>query len=391
MKRDIKIYTLVLVVLAAAGISMGFQELRSAAAIEASRIFMKNCSLSGCHQGQYPPLGLNLGEAQFQDSLINVPSQEVPRLKLMDTQNPEQSYLLMKIKGSEGIVGKQMPANSPPMEPEEILAIESWVQSLEGSNTKGKAVPDINKVQTPAFWGTRVVNLPTPRSIDKGEVLFRVSHRFFPAVKEGYDAFYGLDGPASMLLGLGYGFSDKISLTLSRANVSKEFELALKWTLIDQSSTDGPISMALLGSASLVTLPLPGKKTFRSENTRINFQASLAYKVSPTVSLLLVPGYSTNTNPTEESFQGTLSLGLGGRVQIINDFSILLEWIPDLSGYSFESSGWGFGVEKRIGGHVFQVFVLNSVGITTPQFVPGGEFRISEGEFRIGFNIFRWF
>jgi hypothetical protein len=44
----------VFVVLAVAGISMGFQELRTAAAIEASRIFMKNCSLSGCHQGQYP-------------------------------------------------------------------------------------------------------------------------------------------------------------------------------------------------------------------------------------------------------------------------------------------------------------------------------------------------
>ncbi len=54
MKRGIEIYPVVLVVLAAAGISMGFQELRSAAAIEASRIFMKNCSLSGCHQEQYP-------------------------------------------------------------------------------------------------------------------------------------------------------------------------------------------------------------------------------------------------------------------------------------------------------------------------------------------------
>jgi len=194
-----------------------------------------------------------------------------------------------------------------------------------------------------------------------------------------------------MLLALGYGFSDNISLILSRANVSKEFELALKWTIMNPSGTDGPISMALLGSTSLVTLAQPGKTTFRSDNTRLNFQASLAYKLAPSISLLLVPGYSTNTNPAEESSQGTLSLGLGGKVHVINDFSILLEWIPILSGYSLESPGWGFGVEKKIGGHVFQVFVLNSVGITTPQFVQGGEFQISEGEFRIGFNIFRWF
>lgn len=391
MKRRIEIYIIVFVLLVTAGISAGFQELKSATAIEASKIFMNNCSLSGCHQGQFPPMGLNLGKDQFQDSLINVPSQEIPSLKLVNTQNPEQSYLLMKIRDSEGIVGKQMPLNSPSLEPEEIFALQSWVHSLKGLDVKERTVPTKNKVHKPAFWGTRVVNLPTPRSIGQGKLLFRLSHRFFPAVKEGYDAFYGLDGPASMLLGLGYGFSDKIGLTLSRANVFKEFELALKWTLIDQSDTDGLISIAILGGTSLITLPLQGKKTFRSENTRYNLQASMAYKISPSISILLVPGYSTNTNPTEESSQGTFYLGFGGRVHIIKDFSVLLEWIPVLSGYSFEPSGWGFGLEKKIGGHVFQVFILNSVGITTPQYVPGGEFRISKGEFRLGFNIFRWF
>ena len=39
MKCNIEIYILVLVILAVAGISMGFQEVRSETAIEASRIF----------------------------------------------------------------------------------------------------------------------------------------------------------------------------------------------------------------------------------------------------------------------------------------------------------------------------------------------------------------
>jgi len=243
----------------------------------------------------------------------------------------------------------------------------------------------------PAFWGTRLVNLPTSRSIGEGDWLFRVSHRFYPAAKEGYDALYGLDGPASVLLGIGYGFSDRTSMSLSLANAYKEWELALKWKMMDLSRTETPLSLALRGSLSLITLSHPGKKIFRQNNLRVNVQASLAYRVHPSVSLLLVPGYSTNTDPADESYQGTLSLGLGGRVLIFDDFSLLLEWIPVLSGYSLESAGWGVGLEKKIGGHVFQVFALNSAGISTSQYVPGGDFRIVDGEFRFGFTIFRWF
>ena len=149
--------------------------------------------------------------------------------------------------------------------------------------------------------------------------------------------------------------------------------------------------MAFLGSMGLMTVSQPGETTFREENLRFNVQASFAYVLHPKVSLLLVPGYTSNTNPAEGSSQGTLSLGLGGRLLIAQDLSLLLEWVPVLSGYSNESAGWGLGIEKKIGGHVFQVFALNSVGITTAQFAPGGELRLSDGEFRIGFNILRWF
>ena len=373
-------------------LSLGFQKVQSTFETEVERILSENCSTSGCHTGAYPPQGLNLNETQFPASVIDVPSQEVPNLKLVDPQNPDQSYLLIKIKGSEGIKGRQMPAYAQPLEPEEISTIEKWVQNLEDSDVQGETNTLRNKIQKPAFWGTRLVNLPTARSIGKGNFLFRVSHRFFPAVKEGYDVFYGLNGPASVLLGFGYGFSDKLNLTLSRANESQEFEFALKYICFNQDENrEEPFSLAFLGSLSLLTLSIPGENTFRSENFRVNLQSTLSYKVNQSISLLLVPGYSTNTNPSEESNQGTLSLGLGGRAMIIDDLSVLLEWIPVLAGYSLDSWGWGLGIEKKIGGHVFQVFALNSVGITTPQFVPGGKFRIGEGEFRFGFTIFRWF
>ena len=131
--KKIEIYPVIFLILAAAGISMTFQDLMSPAAVEAGKIFEKNCSVSGCHEGQNPHMGLNLEKGRFQDSLIDVPSRQIPRLKLVDSEDPGQSYLLMKIKGSEGISGRRMPANSPPLKAEDISVIEKWVHSLVGS------------------------------------------------------------------------------------------------------------------------------------------------------------------------------------------------------------------------------------------------------------------
>lgn len=372
--------------------SLGYHELQTEIGNEAGEIFKNNCSVQGCHTGKYPPQGLNLEEDRYQESLINISSQEFPSLKLVDAENPQKSYLLMKIKGDKTIKGVRMPANSAPLKEEEIETIEDWIKSLKEVESKKEAVPEQKKIKKPVFWGTRIVNLPTPRTIGKGRLLFRISHRFLPSVDEGYDVFYGLDGPASILLSLGYGLTDNFSLTLARANVSKEVEFSFRWTLLEQTlQRKLPLSLALQSGVSLITLSVPEKSTFRTENLRFYMQVSAAYKVNDSLSLLIVPGYCTNTQPSEDSFQGTLSLGIGARHTIFDDFSFILEWIPVISGYKAAYSGWGVGLEKKIGGHVFQVFVLNTIGITSAQYIPGEDFSLKNGDFRLGFNIFRWF
>ena len=62
--------------------------------------------------------------------------------------------------------------------------------------------------ENPAFWGTRLINLPTTTTMEKHDVLFRISHRFIPKTDSGYDGFYGLDGPAVVFASLGYGITD---------------------------------------------------------------------------------------------------------------------------------------------------------------------------------------
>ena len=372
--------------------SLGYQELQTELGNKVGEIFKNNCSVQGCHAGMYPAQGLNLEEDRYPEFLINISSQELPSLKLVDTENPQKSYLLMKIKGDKTIKGVRMPANSPPLKDEDIETIEDWIQSLKEVESKKEAVPEQKKIKKPVFWGTRIINLPTPRTIGKGRLLFRISHRFFPSVDEGYDVFYGLDGPASIFLSLGYGLTDNFSLTLGRANVSKEVEFSFRWTLLEHSMQSKlPLFLALQSGVNLVTLSVPEKSTLRTENLRFHAQLSAGYRVNDSLSLLIVPGYCTNTHPSEDSFQGTLSLGIGARYMIFDDFSFILEWIPVISGYKAAYSGWGAGLEKKIGGHVFQVFVLNTIGIASAQYIPGGDFSLKNGDFRLGFNIFRWF
>lgn len=359
---------------------------------KAARIFKNNCSVVGCHAGPFPAMNLNLDEEKYKDSLLGKSSQEINEFKLIDTENPEKSYLLKKIRGEEDIVGKQMPAGSPPLSKKDQKVIEDWIISLKNSLNSGSSdfsqSDSDKKFSKPTFWGTRLVNLPTTQSLGKGQLQFRISHRFFPAVKDGYDEFFGLDGPAAMLLGLGYGITDNFGVMLSRSNRFKEVELAFKWIFVHQGGPSNfPFSVALNLSGSTITQDLPEE----IEKSKANIQLLLSRQISSRFSLLLVPSFSSNANHWDESSEGTFSIGTGMRYMVLDDLSIIVEWIPVLSGYKANSSGWGIGIEKKIGGHVFQVFLLNTIGITSSQYLPGGDYQLKDTEFRIGFNIFRLF
>jgi hypothetical protein len=106
-----------------------------------------------------------------------------------------------------------------------------------------------------------------------------------------------------------------------------------------------------------------------------------------------VPGFASNTNYFEPDSEGTFSFGLGARALLFDDFSIIAEWVPVLAGYKDYINGWGLGVEKKIGGHVFQVFISNCYGLSAPQYLIGGDLGQFEtgffDQFRLGFNIFR--
>ncbi|MGB7295850.1 MAG: DUF5777 family beta-barrel protein [Candidatus Aminicenantales bacterium] len=381
-------------------------------------IIKQNCSVSGCHSGKYPAANMSLEQDKFPASVVDVASLEVPELKIVEPASPEKSYLIRKVKGGPGIVGKRMPANRDPLTEEQIGQLEEWIRSLtagpaglsgaqiepgplrgphldpSGDTPDGAGQDAATRARSfskPAFWGTRLVNLPTTTTPGKGEFLFRISHRFQPPVSDGWDAFYGLDGPAFILFSFGYGITDNLTATIGRSKLYQEWELSADWSLLEQGKNSSlPFSATLHVGGSVVSLDKPIGAEW-SGRFRLSALVSLAHQLSDRLSFLLVPAFSSNTNFWEPSSEGTFSLAIGGRFIVMNDLSLIAEWIPRLAGYKDDYSGWGFGIEKKIGGHVFQVFITDSLGLTASQFLPGGDLRLGDGDFRLGFNIFRSF
>jgi hypothetical protein len=110
--------------------SQGAVPLEATLASLQENIFTPICAATGCHAGQGAPLGLRLDEASASfENLVGVPSVERPDLQLSRVVpgQPEQSYLVWKIEGRQGIEGQQMPLGQPPLSSEQAAALVQWI------------------------------------------------------------------------------------------------------------------------------------------------------------------------------------------------------------------------------------------------------------------------
>lgn len=94
-------------------------------------IFAANCALAGCHSAASAQEGLVLAPGQAFANIVNVSSSQNPALNRITPGNPDDSYLVMKIRGAAGIRGSRMPLGRPPLTAEQIQTIVDWV--LEGA------------------------------------------------------------------------------------------------------------------------------------------------------------------------------------------------------------------------------------------------------------------
>ncbi|RMF56542.1 MAG: hypothetical protein D6748_13260 [Calditrichaeota bacterium] len=97
-------------------------------------IFSQRCALSGCHVGTTAPFGLDLSEGKAYGNLVNMPSGEIPTLMRVKPNDPDNSYLVLKLEGDPRIQGQQMPFGGPFLTASEIEKIREWISEGAANN-----------------------------------------------------------------------------------------------------------------------------------------------------------------------------------------------------------------------------------------------------------------
>lgn len=98
--------------------------------VDVQPILTANCAFSGCHGGTAPAQNQNLSAGQTFANVVNVPANEAPVLMRIRPNQPDSSYLVHKIQGTQASVGGsggRMPLGGAPLSAGEIQTIRDWV------------------------------------------------------------------------------------------------------------------------------------------------------------------------------------------------------------------------------------------------------------------------
>lgn len=98
--------------------------------IQVNAILNKSCASSTCHGGDHPKAKLSLEADDIPENMIGIPSGQNGELMLIDTKDPSQSYLLLKMTGGEGMKGKKMPIMAAPLSDDDMKAVMTWVRGF---------------------------------------------------------------------------------------------------------------------------------------------------------------------------------------------------------------------------------------------------------------------
>ena len=89
------------------------------------QIFALKCV--GCHGGGSPSANMSLESGVVAAEIINVASSQRSDLKRIDPGNPDDSYLLIKLRADEDMVSQQMPLGGGALSDEQIEMVRKWI------------------------------------------------------------------------------------------------------------------------------------------------------------------------------------------------------------------------------------------------------------------------
>lgn len=228
-----------------------------------------------------------------------------------------------------------------------------------------------------------VINLPTTLRLPLHRGNFRLTHRFQGNLRGesfGHQAsnLFGLDNGAAIGFEFRYAVVRHVQAAIYRTNIDKTLQFYGKYDPIAQAASM-PVSISALVSAE-------GRNNFRA-NRSPAVGGIVSRKVGDTAALYAVPLWVHNSAAASGITRDTGVVGLGGRLRVRPAVYLVGEVSPRIAGYKSGQTEYGFALEGRAGGHVFQLNVSNAVGTTFGQTAAGG----FTNTLYLGFNIARKF
>ena len=273
-----------------------------------------------------------------------------------------------------------------------IFAQDDLMNIINQDSTK-----EINYT-TATFKSTRVMNGHSIERMVPGQLDVRISHRFGTLNSGGYN-FFGLD-QSNIHLGLEYGIFKWLMIGVGRSEFEKTYDGFAKFSILRQSSGAKvmPVSVSVVTSIALKTLKFADQTRTNYFTSRLAYvtQILVARKINEAFSVQLTPSYlHRNLVATELDPNDIYALGAGARVKLSKRISLNGEYYyianpkTYMSQQIYNPLSLGFDIET--GGHVFQLFFTNSLGMTEKQFIGATTGQWKKGDIHFGFNISRVF
>ncbi len=230
-----------------------------------------------------------------------------------------------------------------------------------------------------------LITLPTTLRMPRFASSFRVTHRFTRPLGQGEfddllsDAF-GLDSSAQVGLEYRFGIMSGTQIGVHRTS-DKTIQFFAQQQVFRQG--DGmPVGIDAIGTAE-------GTNNFRDSYSP-GVGAVVSRTFGPYGAVYAQPIWINNTNQLPGELvddNSTFIIGFGGRVRLRPTVYLVVEMAPRF-GYTPDVTHASFAIEKRAGGHSFQVNFSNGFGTTMAQVARGG---VSNDNWYLGFNISRKF
>jgi len=244
--------------------------------------------------------------------------------------------------------------------------------------------PDMDlSVSQPDF---NIVALPTTLRLPRYKSAFRVTHRFGRPLGDGSFGdlagdLFGLDAGAQIGLEYRFGLMRGLQAGIHRTS-NKTIAFFSQYSLMQQTASR-PFGLGVLAS-------IDGTNNFRD-----SYSPSIGVALSRTLgsrgAVYLEPMWVNNSNPEPQELvddNSTVLVGLAARLRVRPTVYLVGEVVPRVSGYDPGVMHGTFGIEKRAGGHTFQLNFSNGFATTMGQVARGG---FTNDDWYFGFNISRKF